>query len=377
MKKIYFILAVFILGGIFSYSYYKNNNKDTQFKIAISPTPISKSYFKKQDIPMPKNIPSAHAASVVYLQNGDLLTAFFAGSREGASDVKIYGSIYNARTQKWGQPFILISREWLSDKSKQYIKKLGNPVLYRQNDRIYLFVVGTSIGGWATSKIYQLYADNFWTDRTFKYKQTLYLSPFINISNLVRTRPVATIDGGFILPIYHELADKYALILKFDSNGDIKQIIKPNSLHHQLQPSITPINQSECVVVFRNYRHSDNTMFSQTCSDGGNIWNKPQKTNIKNYDNSLNLIDFNHNIYLIYNTSFGNLNRGRLTLSKMLSPTQFIKIKDLDYTKSKQGEVSYPTTITNGQYIDIVYTYDRKNIRHIRFNQSYLKEIQK
>ncbi|WP_180675545.1 sialidase family protein [Helicobacter sp. 11S03491-1] len=375
IKKIYFILIVVFLGGVFLYLQSQKQHNEINFQIALTPTPYTKPYFTKTDIPMPPNVPFAHAATLTYLENGNLLSAFFAGSREGSKDVKIYGSIYNAKKHLWSKPFVLLSREELSKKSKQYIKKLGNPVLYKNKNRIYLFVVGTSIGGWATSKIYQLYVDNFLSHKKFIYQQTLRLSPFLNISNLVRTIPVQTSDGGFYLPIYHELADKYALILKFNSMGHLDSIIKPNHLHRQLQPSLIPTSNTNCLVIFRNHHAYDDTMFSQICTHGGKKYLSPQETNIKNYNNSANLINFNKDIYLIHNTLDKNpkLQRGTLTLSKMISATNFEKIMDLDYTTTSNGEVSYPTTITDGDNIDIVYTHDRKNIRHIRFNRSYLR----
>ncbi|PAF52863.1 sialidase family protein [Helicobacter sp. 13S00477-4] len=375
MKKVYFGLIVIILGSVFLYL--QPQKKSIYFQIALTPIAYKKAYFSKTNIPMPQGVPSAHSATLVYLENGDLLSAFFAGSREGARDVKIYGSVYNVKKQIWSKPFVMLSHEELSQKSHQYIKKLGNPVLYRDKNRIWLFVTATNIGGWATSKIYQLYVDNFSPQKSFVYQETLKLSPFLNISNLVRSVPLKTNDGGFYLPVYHELADKYALILKFNSLGKLDFIVKPNDLHRQLQPSLAPISNTKCLAVFRNHNRYDNTMFSQICSDGGEEWFSPEKTNIKNYNNSANLISFNKDIYLIHNTFNQNtkLQRGTLTLSKMVSPNKFKKILDLDHTNAKNGEVSYPTTISDGDNIDIVYTYNRKNIRHIRLNRSFLRSL--
>ncbi|MDO7252605.1 exo-alpha-sialidase [Helicobacter cappadocius] len=373
MKKIYFILIVILLGGWFSYLSYQVPKDKMDFQIAIKPIPYTEPYFSKIDIPMPEGVASAHSATLTSLENGNLLAAFFAGSKEGAKDVKIYGSIYDSKKRFWSKPFVMLTREDLSKKSKQYIKKLGNPVLYRVKNRIYLFVVGVSIGGWATSKIYELYSDEFSPQKTLTYKQMLELSPFGNISNLVRSTPIALSDGGFILPIYHELADKYSLMVRFDSSGNVVSTNKPNNLHGQLQPTLAPLSHTKCLAVFRNKNVYQNTMFSQVCEDGGEKWLPPEKTNIKNYDNSANLIRFNKDIYLIHNTfnKSPGLERGTLTLSIMISPKQFRKITDLDYTTS--AEVSYPTTITDGDNIDIVYTFNRKNIRHIRLNRSFLR----
>ena len=38
------------------------------------------------------NFPSCHASTIAELPNGDLLAAWYAGSREGAKDVAIFAS---------------------------------------------------------------------------------------------------------------------------------------------------------------------------------------------------------------------------------------------------------------------------------------------
>lgn len=376
IKNFFFVLAVVILGVIFSLPIFRQPEIQQKFQISLTPASYSPAYFSKVDIPMPLGVKSAHSATIAYLENGDLLVAFFAGSREGAKDVKIYGNIYDVKNKAWGKTFVLLDRDELSKKSRQYIKKLGNPVLYRDKQRIYLFVVGVSIGGWATSKIYELYADNFFASKSFVYKQTLHLSPFFNLSNLVRTLPIKFNqegeESGFYLPIYHELIDKYALVARFDSMGNMTKIIKLNNLHRQFQPALVELSNEQCLAVFRNHSAYENVMFSQICSDGGLKYSKPFKTNVKNFNNSAILINFNKKAYLIHNTSNMNLARGRLTLSMMRSPKEFVKVFDLDTTDVQNGEVSYPSAISDGENIDIVYTHNRKNIRHIRLNRAYL-----
>lgn len=74
-----------------------------------------------------------------------------------------------------------------------------------------------SFGGWSASKIYQLsFNENL--DR-LNYVDELHLGVISNLSYLVRTPALALKNGGFMLPLYHELADKYPIVVFFDSNG--------------------------------------------------------------------------------------------------------------------------------------------------------------
>ncbi|MGB3596724.1 MAG: exo-alpha-sialidase, partial [Pseudomonas neustonica] len=95
-----------------------------------------------------------HASSVTSLPSGALMSVWFAGSREGAADVQIRASRYDAIAGEWGPELILATRESTSTAIQRHIRKLGNPVIaLAPDDRLWLFYVSVSIGGWAGSTI--------------------------------------------------------------------------------------------------------------------------------------------------------------------------------------------------------------------------------
>ena len=321
-----------------------------------------------------KLIASAHSSTLASLGDGQILSAYFAGSREGANDVKIYGNILSQN--RWGEAFEILSRQKLMRDAKEYIAKLGNPVLYRLDDTLHLFIVGASIGGWATSKLYHYTASP--KDLDFRFSQALHLSPFLNISTLARTQPLAIRfqeqrnagQSGFILPLYHELATKYPLLLVLDSTGHITQIKKPNKIKGLLQPSITALSPTESLLAFRAHKSADSILYTQLC-DNRLRCSPPQATNLKNQDNSLNLFTLGNQTYLLYNTPNGNLTRGKLSIARLKSPTTFQWLTDIDATSTPKGEVSYPTTIITDGQIHITYTLDRRAIRHKALSTDY------
>ncbi|MWR19589.1 exo-alpha-sialidase, partial [Helicobacter pylori] len=225
-----------------------------------------------------------------------------------------------------------------------------------------------SMGGWATSKIYQF--ESALEPIHFKFARKLSLSPFLNLSHLVRNKPLNTTDGGFMLPLYHELATQYPLLLKFDQQNNPRELLRPNTLNHQLQPSLTPFKDC-AVMAFRNHSFKDSLML-ETCKTPTD-WQKPISTNLKNLDDSLNLLNLNGILYLIHNPSDLSLRRKELWLSKLENSNSFKTLKVLD----KANEVSYPSYSLNPHFIDIVYTYNRSHIKHIRFNMAYLNSLLK
>src|ERR1017187_6312457 len=89
--------------------------------------------------------PECHASTIVALKNGELMAAWFGGTKEGAADVAIWGS--RRVNGKWTAP-VEVEREsgfpsW-------------NPVLFHTRDgRLWLYYkVGPSPSQWAAGRMY-------------------------------------------------------------------------------------------------------------------------------------------------------------------------------------------------------------------------------
>lgn len=382
--------------------------------ISTPPTSIQTAYdLIKSDIANTQN--SVHAPTIAHIHRDNhtyLMSAWFEGSREGAKDVQIYAAFLDLHRLKqpftdiktplsdsplsdnkpnhsqaihrlWSSPKPILSRQQLATQSNMRIKKLGNPVLYQSTDStIHLFVVATSYGGWAASKIFHLTSK---TGDHFVLKQLLPLSPFLNVSHLVRTLPVTLDDGGFYLPVYHELIHKFELILRFDHQGNLIAKTRPNALKGKLQPALTTLSKNECLSASRH--HHSEYMLIQYCTDGGINWHKPMITNIKNDNNSLNLLHADNQNYIIHNQRKNNNDRHDLWLSTINNHTKNHHTKNnhtnhqftveplflIDHADI--GEVSYPSTIMADNHLHIVYTHDRNAIRHVMINKKLLKTI--
>ncbi len=336
---------------------------------------------------------SAHASALL-AKDSILMMLFYAGTREGATDVKIYQSFLDLdskKNKKWSEARALLTAKQLSKLSGRYIKKLGNPIVFKDaNNKVHLFVVGVSLGGWATSRIYQFYFSDDLLN--IFYVRELKLNPFANYSHLVRTPALPLNNGGFYLPIAHEMWRKFPLILYFDSKGNMIFAKRINQLKAQLQPTLAQVNQNECVALFRtNNRYNTNTYF-QSCYDVGNQWDKVIVSNIHNYDSSLVLVNIGKNIVLIHNDGKHNpifKNMGIKAGDRQAISLYWLKdkenatfeylttIDDIEKTKEKEStEVSYPSaTIDNQNNLHIAYTYKRETIKHASINIDFIENL--
>ena len=317
--------------------------------------------------------------------------------RDPSEESTIYRKKPTPKTQKkptpklphhWSTPREILTPSLLSRLSGKFIAKLGNPVSFVDTlGRVHLFVVGVSLGGWATSRVYWLEFDE--SLEHLRFRQELALSPFANLSFLVRSPALLLEDGGFILPIYHELARKYPLLVRFDSALRLESTFLP--LPHigakslsKLQPSFTPLSPTKAIGVYRNYTPS--AMQVSLCQLQGDLSCQPPKpSNLINYNSSSVLFSVDGLVFLLHNSpppyalspkspSLDSMLQGALPHSReqlhifVLVPesldgsqVEFAPVCLLD--RVENAEVSYPSVAHNEELVHIAYTYKRAFIR--------------
>lgn len=338
---------------------------------------VTKPFFVTELIPQPANLLSAHSATLTRLPNGDMLALWFAGTHEGRPDVKIWQSIY--AKNHWQMATIAVSPQALRAELGAYVYKLGNPVVYTaSNGQLHLFVVSVTIGGWAGSRLNHFISND--NGKTWKFSKLLILSPLLNFSTLVRTSPIPLTNGGFYLPVYSEFAMTYPEILEFDQKGNfICQIRMNTSRANLLQPSLVPLSAKTAKAFLRNKAIKNDILYMQDTSDGGISWGPITSTNLTNHDSSLvvtklnnNLLLMVHNIYKKHDSLDSSDDRSHLALAVSRDGVNWRDIYDLE--NDVKGEFSYPAIYVKDSIVDILYTWKRKQIKHVRFNQAWLME---
>ena len=164
---------------------------------------------------LPKTGVSSHAASLAELADGAIACAWYSGSREAAPDSVIYLSLY--RNGRWSVPGQIASPGQTQNDTRRFVKIVGNPVLFADNEgRLHLWYV-SSIGGWSASAVnHRSSTDN---GQTWSKAARLVTAPFFNLSTLVRMPPLLLAGGQFLLPTYHELATLHGETTRLAADG--------------------------------------------------------------------------------------------------------------------------------------------------------------
>ncbi len=320
---------------------------------------------------------SVHAASLIALKDGAVRAFWFAGSREGAADVAIYSAVYDAKSNLWSAPTVVMDRVTAEKGLSRYIAKLGNPVPSRLSDgRLQLFFVTVSIGGWAGSSISAITSED--EGMTWTNPQRLISSPFINLSTLVKTPSLPFADGRFGLPAYHEWIGRFGEFLRIDA-GQVIDKRRMSSGRSAIQPLIFVNDPKNATAYFRQTRGSSEPKqipVSQS-QDAGQSWQQSGDLLISNPNSAVTGVVLNNGARLL---ALNNIEAGRYRLVLMMSDaksgqwrTVHIAEDDEALPNDQRKEFSYPYLISvDGNDAHLVYTWDRKKIRHLYFSGAWL-----
>lgn len=252
-----------------------------------------------------------HSSSVTALPGGDLMAVWFAGSREGAADVQVRSARFDAQSGEWGAEQVLATRESTRDGTGRYIRKLGNPVIALGPDqRLWMFYVSVSVGGWATSAINLMVSDDL--GRSWSAPRQLITSPFFNISTLVRAAPVFHADGAIGLPVYHEFMGKFAEYLYLSADGAVIDKFRISRGKHSLQPTIVPLDERRAVAMLRYAGDTHHKVLASRTEDAGQTWSEPYPLQPSNPNSSLAAVGTDDQGLLV---ALNDLQDGRFKLS--------------------------------------------------------------
>jgi len=282
-----------------------------------------------------------HSSAVTALPDGSLMAVWFAGTREGASDVQVRSARFDAKTGEWGAEQVLATRDSTQQGTRKYIRKLGNPVIALAPDsRLWLFYVSVSMGGWAGSAVNVMVSDDF--GRQWSEPRQLITSPFLNISTLVRSAPIFHTDGSIGLPIYHEFLGKFAEYLYLSADGDVIDKFRISRGTNSLQPTVVPLDGQRGIALLRYAGNTHHRVLATRTEDAGQTWSEPYPLDPSNPNSSLAAVATPEQGLLV---ALNDLQDGRFKLSLYGTDAKmddWRSLRDLDKSPDPEGDTFSP-----------------------------------
>lgn len=337
------------------------------------PAPADTPYFSESWVSPLAHVPAAHSSALCALPGGELLATWYGGTREGAADVAVYTARRAPGAAAWSQPQVAVDRTIAQDELDRVIKKVGNAVIFPDHSgTLWMVYVSVSVGGWSGSALnVKTSADN---GRTWGPSRRLTISPFFNLSTLVRNKPIFASDGRIGLPVYHELALKFPQVLWLTpkpAGGMLEYRLRSLAAKTGLiQPSLVPLGGDRVLMMLRD-RRRERRMHTAYSEDNGWTWSDAAPSNLPNPDSALDAVRLpDGRILAVYN----HAHSGRENLRLAVSPDAGRTWRAGPVLEAAAGrEFSYPYLVHDAAgRIHLTYTWQRERIKHVEFNVAWL-----
>jgi predicted neuraminidase len=354
-----------------------------------------------------ERFPTSHSSSICELPNGELLTTWFAGSREGAPDSVILGSRLKKDTLEWDEPTILVD---------VFQRAAGNPRLFIGPDEGLWLISPVNYGRWCDggTRLFLKRSYDFghtWTDlEIFTTRKRV----------LGKNKPLFIKPNTWIIPVEYEGTGDVAF-MRSTNIGKTWQIISCRREGVYLdQPCIVELASGELLSLMRSW---EGYIYQTKSADLGKTWSLPEPTGLHNPNSGIDMVKLDDTrILLAYNptalgpegnmTSFNlSMDRtpvtenqkaleeaGAYELDRMIDnnpPTVTIHKggylswgprtpinlaissddgktwRDVIQLENAPGEFSYPAIILGmDETIHLTYTHYRRGIKYVRLSNS-------
>lgn len=320
------------------------------------------------------SFPESHASTIVALKNGDLMAAWFGGTKERAPDVAIWSS------QR-------VNGQWTAPVELEREKNVPswNPVLFHTKDgRLWLYYkVGPSPGEWAAGR---RYSDD--EGKTWSKDERLpagLLGP-------IRAKPLVMEDGTIVSGTSFEAHETWAAwVERSTDNGKTWAKIGPIDISRELdekampapdppagapgwaadkgrrkfegiiQPSIIDLGGGHLRMYARSRTLASKIAVADSM-DKGVTWTQARFLDMPNNNSGIDAVRLKDGrVVMIYNDT--TVGRTPLNLAVSTDGEHFRMFMTLEDTV---GQYSYPAIIQGPDGgLEMTYTWQRKTIKYV------------
>jgi alpha-L-fucosidase len=302
-------------------------------------------------------VPAAHASTITGLPGGDLLASWFGGSRESAPDVSIYTARFH--NGRWSAPGIVATG--IINDTIRYAA--WNPVLFttRSGDILLFYKVGPNPREWWG--MMKSSTDNGHTWSAAERLPDTILGP-------IKNKPVQLADGSLLHPSSTESLDEkqwHIHVELSDSTGHNWRRIAINcDTFGVIQPAVLFHTGNRLQMVCRSRQ---NVIVQTWSDDNGLTWSPLSRQTMMNPNSGIDAVTTRDGWQvLVYNPAIAGRDwwQGRNELRVAVSKDGEHWQDVYQLVKQPKGEFSYPAVIqTSDGLLHVLYTYDRKNVRHV------------
>lgn len=308
---------------------------------------------------------SCHASTVLPLDDGTVLAAYFAGNREGSPDTGIWLSRRIGGV--WQNPACI---------AKISMTAHWNPVLFRSGSGIRLvFKTGVDVPSWQSWTQYS-------GDQGATWSETAGCDGIHAAAGPVRSKPVVLSNGRLLAPNSIETADEWRPCVDVSDDGGTHfnrlAMIPVNSSNPSapgyleglgaIQPTLWESMPGNVHALLRT---TCGRIFRSDSSDGGHSWCMAYDAGLPNNNSGIDVERQAGDLYLVMNPVSGNWGRRNpLVIKKStdnglgFQPFATLENAEIDIRTGASAEFSYPAVAIHHGRLHVTYTCNRRQIAY-------------
>ncbi|MBR5152293.1 MAG: exo-alpha-sialidase [Clostridia bacterium] len=307
----------------------------------------------------PLPTPECHASTVIKMQNGSCVAAWFGGVQESKNDVTIWSSV--CEDGVWSTPRSI---------TPQWNIPQWNPVLFENEDgTITLYYkVGYKIVEWKT------YFMTSCDGKTWSEPQELITGDETGGRGPVKNKPIRISNGKILAPASTENGPWRCFIDIYDGEKWEKKLIPVTGEGAEetnvIQPTLWEEPKGHIHALMRS---NQSRIYRSDSEDYGETWSSIYPTEMPNNNSGIDCVmTENKTLVLVCNpiaTEWGELTAGTKTEWASRSPLSVYYSQDNGATFEKfmdletgAGEYSYPAIVAKGNRVYITYTWRKKKV---------------
>jgi alpha-L-rhamnosidase len=323
------------------------------------------------------SFPECHASTLAETPEGDLVAAFFGGTKERNPDCCIWVCRKEKGSDRWTAPMMAADGVF----SPTFRKACWNPVLFQMPDGelLLFYKIGLKVSDWSGWLVRSRDGGRTWSRR--EPLPEGFLGPVKNKPVLINGRlicPSSTEgDGGW--RVHFELSDDHGKTWRMVGPiaADAAQTTAPSerTTVQAIQPSILIHKDGRLQVLCRSRNGKLATAWS---SDNGESWTPLSLSSLPNNNSGTDALTLRDGRQLLVYNNFGTLPgtpkgpRTPLNIALSKDGVQWHEVLTLE--DSPISQYSYPAVIqTADGKVHVLYTWRRQRIKHQVIDPKLLK----
>lgn len=301
-----------------------------------------------------------HSATIIELSNGDILAAWWCGSFERASDAAIWGSRLKRGAGKWEPAAVLADFPGRFE---------GNPVLFSLHDgRVWLFFFCQTPESQGLDQI--MFRESQDRGLTWYPIRTFSARPGLR----PRNHPIIMPNGEILFPLFDETTGQSVFLISgnMGKTWEMSRFIisdPPN-----VQPTVISRGEGHLYALMRTWHENPSKRFlwQSESNDYGRTWSDPTYSILPTVGSAVEMIVLkNGNVVVGFNDGKSNK---RTPLSIGLSIDQGRTWAYKRNLEEGPGSFSYPSLVQSRDgHIHILYSYNRRYIKHVEINEDWIR----